>query len=157
MVTVLHQYLLAQTDNGLRAVLAQSKPLLVTGNAPNPGTPEHPSTGPPPAGRPVHLVIPPGLVQYNVELMAAQRPPQEVVQGGADLVPRLPGDLSALVARRGLQNVTSSDGRTQLRLLAAPFGDGAVIVTTSLESLNSTSRRLSVLLALVTLAAALLI
>src|SRR5258708_12800481 len=102
MVTVLHQYLLAQTDNGLRAVLAQSKPLLVTGNAPNPGTPEHPSTGPPPGGRPVHLVIPPGLVQYNVELIAAQRPPQELVQGGADLLPPLPAHPRAPVALPGL-------------------------------------------------------
>lgn len=156
MVTVLYGYLLARSDDGLRAVLAQSKPLLVAGSAPSRGIAGGPSAGPAP-GSPVHLVIPHGLVQYNVKLVTGQRPPREVVQGSTDLIPQLPGDLSTLAAQRGIQTVTSSNGHTQLRLLAAAYGDGAVIVTTSLEDLDSTSRQLSVMVTLGTLAAALLI
>jgi two-component system OmpR family sensor kinase len=153
MVTVLHDYLLAETDNGLRAVLAQSKPLLVTGRPVPPGSP----APVPSQGSPVRLQIPPGLVQYNIEIVAGQEPPREVLEGSADLVPRLPGGLTALAAQRGIRTVTSSNGQAQLRLLASTYGNGTIIVTTSLESLNGTSRRLSVIVALGTLAAAMLI
>jgi two-component system OmpR family sensor kinase len=163
-VEVLHGYLLAKTDSGLMAVLSEYRPMLVDAKAstsPNrsvhsvhPGKVTH---LPPQGSKEVHLDIPPLLDQYNVELETGQGPPVEVVDGNADLVPQLPGDLTAVAAHDGSQTVISSNGHAQLRLVATSADGTTLIVTTSLEGVDSTDRLLSVIVALGALATAVLV
>ena len=168
-VAVLHGYLLAKTDTGLLTVLTEYQQMRPKADAP-PTRPAHPgipgkntnkpgtpgkNTNKPLKGPTVHLIIPSVLDQYNVEFKTGQGPPVKVVAGNADLVPQLPGDLTALAAHHRGQTVMGRNGHAQLRLLATSAGGVTLIVTTSLESLNSTVSRLSVIVALGMLAAAL--
>jgi two-component system, OmpR family, sensor kinase len=168
-VAALHGYLLGKTDADLLRVLTEYQPMLAKADTPparsaNPGIPgkytnkpSHGNTNKPAEGNTVYLEIPSVLDLYNVEFKTGQGPPQEVVQGNADLVPRLPGDLAALAARHRGQTVTGRNGHVQLRLLATSADGGTLIVTTSLESLDSIDSGLSVIVALGLLTAALLV
>jgi len=177
-VTALRGYLLTKTDQDLRAVLSDYRPVLAalghgaatastpgrSGQPASGGKPAEPGTGPPTPARGAERVvevrvavrIPEILDKYGVELKTGTATVIGIVGGAPNLVPRLPPNLTGLTDHRG-QTVTSSNGRAPLRLLAASANGGTIIVTTSMESLNATIGRLEVIIAVGTLAAAVLV
>jgi two-component system, OmpR family, sensor kinase len=167
-VTALHRYMLAETDISLGTVLADYESSLTpTLGAPvKPGSHvpslypkggSRPTSSPATGNLPRHLQIPASLDEYNVEVKTGQGRLLEVVQGNVSLIPRLPDDLTALVGHVGGQTVQSRDGAAQLRLRASSAHGETLIVTTSLESLNRTINRLTVIVVVSMLAAALLV
>ena len=94
---------------------------------------------------------------YDIELISGSAQVLPITGDDPDLVPQLPANLAALAAHRSTLTVTGRNGRLQLRLMAEPVDGKALIVTTSLQSLNSTLGRLKLIFAFGMLATALLI
>jgi two-component system, OmpR family, sensor kinase len=146
-VTALRQYLLGNTDASLQTVLTQYEPLIDQDPAKH-NTGSEASTG---------TSIPAFLDEYYVQLKVRHGQPQDIVRGDFKLVPSIPSDLATLAARHGAQTVMSNGGNTQLLLTAASGPGGTLIVTTSLENVDSTMDRLTVIVIVGTLAAGLVV
>jgi two-component system, OmpR family, sensor kinase len=169
-VDALHGYLLNQTDTALRAVASEYRPQMPgLGSAPGAreagkagggkarqiSKPPKPTSGTP--GISVQLRLPPILDKYYIGLLPRHGQPKAVVEGNRDLVPRLPADLATLTADRA-QNVTGTDGHTQLRVLVVPLGGGrTLIAATSLDDLSRTVSHLQLIIIVASLAATLVL
>jgi two-component system, OmpR family, sensor kinase len=103
------------------------------------------------------LALPTVVDQYNIELRYGGKAVLPVVAGNPDLVPRLPASLASVAAHHGTVTVMSGNGRTQLRLTAESAHGYTMVVTTSLQTLDSTLGRLKVIVAAGVLASALLV
>jgi two-component system, OmpR family, sensor kinase len=103
------------------------------------------------------LALPSAVDEYNIELRSSSGKLQPVVTGNPDLVPRLPASLATVAAHHSILTVTSRNGRAQLRLTAESRYGYTLIVTTSLQDLDSTLGRLKVIVAAGVLASALLV
>jgi two-component system, OmpR family, sensor kinase len=146
-VTTLDQYLLGSTSTNLKNVFTQYERLVDVNQVGNAGG----------SGVAPGTSIPPFLDEYYVRLTTFRGQTNNLVGGDPDLVPSLPGDLTSLAARHGAQSVMSVNGKTELLLMAASGPGGTLIATTSLESVNSTMGRLTVIVIVGTLAAGLVV
>jgi two-component system, OmpR family, sensor kinase len=164
-VNGLRGYLVSQTDSRLGGVLSLYRPL---------------SVSLPPAtqariaphfvrayvhgeSRPTQLKIvgprvqvPAALGIYWVSWVGAKGP-RTFVAGNTALKPKLPPNLKAIAAGRSARTVASLHGPSPLRLLAARFGGGTIVATTSLGNVNRTVRRLELILIFGSLIAGLLV
>jgi two-component system OmpR family sensor kinase len=166
-VTALRGYLLTRTDADLQAVLSEYEPLLglPPGDVARPfgRTPEYQyrrrvgDIKSLPRNAAVRVRIPAVLDKYVVELTTGHGRVTGVVVGDADLSPRFPADLATVAAQRHGQTVTSTNGSTPLRLLAASADGQTLVVTTSLQPLDNTVGRMELIVAVGTLAVALLV
>ncbi|HEX3922273.1 MAG TPA: HAMP domain-containing sensor histidine kinase [Streptosporangiaceae bacterium] len=175
-VTALRGYLVNQTDNQLRAVLAEYR---VT-SFPNwqrslhtqkPGEVKatNPSVTPPPgrfAGVTPRKIIdgpvaflPGALGRFFVATVSGQKP-AVMVGGNGSLIPRLPQArrpmLTALAEHQQAVTVPSADGQDQVRLMATRFpGVGVAYATTSMDNINRTVDQLELILVIGSAAAGL--
>jgi two-component system OmpR family sensor kinase len=144
-VAALRGYLLGQTDSQLRTVLSQAARGRQLGTV-------FPAT----AGREPPPPLQRALGEYYIVFLSGAK--QTVIFGvGPDFVPRLPPGLHGLAVRQRAQTVISRNGRAQLRLRAARADGGTLVVSASLDHVNSTVRRLGLIVAIGSLAAAALI
>jgi two-component system, OmpR family, sensor kinase len=143
-VTALRGYLLDQTDSQLQHVLAQT-----SGRGLGAQITFNRVQEPSPA---VQRIV----GQYYVAYVSDKRA-QVIFKVRDGLVPRLPPGLREIASAGRAQTVTSVTGQAQLRLRAVPARGGTLIASTSLASLNSTLRRLEVIVAIGSAAAALLV
>jgi two-component system, OmpR family, sensor kinase len=173
-VSALRGYLMDQTDTQLAEVLAEYRVM----RYPPPGPPHETRipafTLPRSAATPcVPAACTPGtqlqsgivgptetgpavLIRFHVTIVS--RGKQEVFVGGNPrLIPRLPSNLAALAESQQPVTVTSMDGKSQLRLMAANYpGHGIAYVTTSLDQVNTTAGQLETILIIGSAAAGLL-
>jgi two-component system OmpR family sensor kinase len=160
-VTMFHRYLISSTDANLKTVvsgydrLVNSPTNLNTSKSGQATQNSSPGSGQQNVSFTWSGTIPAYLDEYGVQFRTRQGQLLELVQGDSDLVPVLPGDLASLAARRDAQTVTSSNGGTELRLMAASGPYGTLIVTASLENVNNTIGRLTIIVVIGMLAAAL--
>jgi two-component system, OmpR family, sensor kinase len=172
-VTALHSYLVNQAGGQLQSVQSQYRAQTVTlPGRPLPGQ-VRPAGGRVPPGAQLNLWAPPGfrqavvgprvvlprsLVPYWVGWVSP-RGAKVFVHGNPDLVPVLPPRLALtlLAANHRAQSVISRNGRSQLLMQAANVGGGHLVVTTSLDSVNSTTTRLALIVIAGSLAAAMLV
>jgi two-component system OmpR family sensor kinase len=168
-VTALRGYLLSQTDSRLQTVLNLYRPVPAAVR----------SQSPPLASaiaRAQHLEVPvqvrrnwviagprvkflpPVLAQYYVGLVTIHGR-RGLVVGNPRLVPQLPPRWSFSVAGPHVQTIAGAGGTTQLRLRAVPVptAAGALVATTSLAAVNSTVRRLELILIIGSVVAGLLV
>jgi two-component system, OmpR family, sensor kinase len=101
-------------------------------------------------------VLPRTLAPYWVEWVSP-RGAKIFVRGNPDLIPLLPANLTLLAAEHRAQAVISRNGRSQLLMQAANVGGGNLVVTTSLDTVNSTTTRLALIVIAGSLAAAMLV
>jgi two-component system OmpR family sensor kinase len=174
-VTALRGYLLGQTDSRLQTVLSLYRPV-------NRAMRSQPSQVrmrdlPPlaastrthlamPAGARTNWVIdgprlrlsPPVLAQYYVGFVSIYGRRGFVV-GNPGLVPDLPPGWQVTAAAPHAQTVSSVGGATQLRVRAirVSMPAGALVATTSLAAVNSTVRRLELILIIASVVAGLLV
>ena len=179
-VTAFRGYLLSQTDSRLQTVLSlyrtvnrpvaeelPSQPLQVKMRSQPPlasastgarlAVPAQAKQDWVIAGPRVRL-SPPVLAQYYVGLVSVHGLRGFVV-GNPRLVPDLPPGWAFSAARPRIQTVTSVGGTTQLRLRAiqVPTPAGALVATTSLAAVDSTVRRLELILVIGSVVAGLLV
>lgn len=144
-VAALRGYLLSQTDSQLRTVLNQAARGRQLGTVLPAAADREP---PPPLQR--------ALGEYYIVFLSGAK--QSVIfRVGPDFVPRLPPGLHVLAAGQRAQTVISRTGRTQLRLRAIRADGGTLVVSASLDHVNSTVSRLGLIVAIGSLAAAVLI
>ncbi len=170
-VTALRGYLLGRTDSQLQAVQRMYRPVQVsvTQRLKRPAwavpgnTGQHISASAPGPGNwviagPRLRLTPRVLGQYYVAFVSAHGPRGFLV-GNPALVPDLPPGQRFSAAGPRIQTVTSQGGHVQLRLRAVPVpaAAGTLVVTTSLAAVNGTVDRLELILAVGSLAAALLV
>jgi two-component system OmpR family sensor kinase len=177
-VTAARTYLIGQTDAQLDKVLGLYGRVAVVeqpppGSRPSPvATPAQqpfPSSG---SARPNGVSFPPRVVQgailqpFSVLLVTGKRVRgvspaiaiRGIVIGGANLLPRLPENLSSLAASGHAATVPSRRGNESLRIMAAPDpGRGITVAVTSLKGVDTTVGRLELILGIGAAAAALLV
>jgi two-component system OmpR family sensor kinase len=154
-VTALRGYLLDQTDTQLGNVLAEYRVVTLpqTSLIPAHHTPpvfrRSPSRSPGSGTRRIvgpFAVLPGALGRFYVASRDRNRP-AVLVGGNEDLVPRLPADLAALARSHQAATVLSTNGRTQLRIMAESFPNtGIVYATTSLTDLDNTVNRVGLIM-----------
>ncbi len=169
-VTALHGYLVNQAGGQLQSVRSQYRVQsvdlagpLVHGQAVRP-VGWQPPPGLQPSPKAVRqfvvvgprLVLPRTLAPYWVAWVSA-RGAKIFVRGNPDLIPLLPANLTLLAAEHRAQAVASRNGRAQLLMQAANVDGGHLVVTTSLDSVNSTTTRLAFIVIAGSLAAAMLV
>ena len=180
-VTALRGYLLGQTDSRLQTVLSLYRPVhqaVPTRMRSLPLEVRMRSLPPPlaaasartrlavPAGTRTEWVIdgprlrlsPPVLAQYYVGFVSIHGQRGFVV-GNPGLVPDLPPGWHIGAAGPRVQTISSVGGTTQLRVRAirVPTPAGALVATTSLGAVNSTVRRLELILIIASAVAGLLV
>jgi two-component system, OmpR family, sensor kinase len=175
--TALRGYLLGQTDSRLQTVLSLYRPVNQAMRS-RPGQVKMRSLPPPlvsastrthlalPAGVKANWVIdgprlrlsPPVLAQYYVGFVSIHGRRGFVV-GNPRLVPDLPPGWQIPAAGPHAQTVLSVGGATELRVRAirVPTPAGALVATTSLSAVNSTVRRLELILIIGSVVAGLLV
>jgi len=174
-VTALRGYLLGQTDSQLQNVLRLAQPLTVSrdftlthvpppGRVPAQTGPGFRKTVRPPPSKSVQkrivvagprLLLPLFLGQYFV-IFVRSHAARVSVGGNPDLRSRLPDNLSVLAAGHGAQTVIGA-GHAPLRLQAVRTDNGILVVTTSLSDVDRTVGRLELIIAIGSLATALLV
>lgn len=173
-VTALRGYLLGQTDSQLQNVLRLAQPLTVSrdftlthvppGRVPAQTGPGFRKTVRPPPSKSVQkrivvagprLLLPLFLGQYFV-IFVRSHAARVSVGGNPDLRSRLPDNLSVLAAGHGAQTVIGA-GDAPLRLQAVRTDNGILVVTTSLSDVDRTVGRLELIIAIGSLATALLV
>jgi two-component system OmpR family sensor kinase len=143
-VAALRGYLLSQTDSQLGTVLAQTAKVRPDWVLQGPGA----RLPPPPLQR--------ALGEYYIVFLTGAK--QTVIFGvSPGFVPRLPAGLHSLAAAQRAQTVISRNGQAQLRLRAVRARGGTLVVSASLARVNSTVSRLALIVAVGSLAAAVLI
>jgi two-component system OmpR family sensor kinase len=174
-VTALRGYLLGQTDSQLRNVLKLAQPLsgprnFAISQARPPGRAQA-SNGPgfrqtrkPPLSKSAQkrivvvgprLLLPLILGQYFVVFVPSHAS-RVSVGGNPNLRSRLPDNLSVLAASHRARTVTGA-GNAPLRLQAIRADNGILVVTTSLSNVDRTVGRLELIIAIGSLATALLV
>jgi two-component system, OmpR family, sensor kinase len=181
-VTAARSYLIGQTDSQLRDVLGLYGRLAIVDRPPPPpggvvriqsGTPAQrqlqsvPSSTPFNGGPPLPPALQTAILQpFSVLLVTGKKvrrvSPDIVIKGvvigGANLMPRLPRNLSALAASRRAVTAPSSNGNEQLRIMASPDpGQGTTVAVTSLSGVSRTVGRLELILGVGAAAAALIV
>ncbi|HTV98891.1 MAG TPA: HAMP domain-containing sensor histidine kinase [Streptosporangiaceae bacterium] len=174
-VTAARTYLIGQTDAQLDKVLTLYGRVAVAEQLPTgsrPSAPARPRVQPVPGATPFSSVLPPRIVQgailqpFSVLLVTGNKVRgvspaiaiRGVVIGGANLVPRLPQNLSALAASGHAATVPSRRGNEPLRIMAAPDpGRGITVAVTRLAGVDTTVGRLELILGIGAAAAALLV
>jgi two-component system, OmpR family, sensor kinase len=178
-VTALRGYLMNQTDNQLRAVLAEYRVTTFPNwpprfpprfaaqrtqwqqvhgkwaiNAPPGRTPKRQIIGGPMA------ILPGALGKFFVATVSGQKP-GVMVGGNGSLIPRLPSArhamLMALPSGQHAVTMPSEDGQGQVRLMATRFpGVGVAYATTSMDNINRTVDQLELILVIGSAAAGLI-
>jgi two-component system OmpR family sensor kinase len=166
-VTALRRYLFSRTDSSLHALLNLYRPAPLQFPLPS-----RPGRGrQPPSYRTVGtrrgakvqivgrrlLLRPPILDQYYLGFLPRHGPLRGLLQGNPDLRPKLPAHIHAIIATDRGWNVTSSNGRAQLRLQAVRIGGGTLFATMSLASADKTIGRVRFILIVGSAAAAMLV
>ncbi len=160
-VTALRGYLLGQADAQLKGVLAEYRVVQLPAGLPGNVAPEirlgkaHPQeVRPRSAGNARRLRIVGPFAFLHGELgrfyvASADRRQAVFVGGNGSLIPRLPANLAGLANSGQPITVTSTDGRTPVRLMAESFPrTGIVYATTSLTDLNNTVRQIGLIMAI---------
>lgn len=162
-VTALRGYLVTQTDIALRAVASE-----IQAHTPEQGTRATLRTGTIPGktlgtrtpGISIPLRLPPVIDKsyiYYIGWAPRHGRPTTIVGGHGNLEPRLPAGLTTLTSAQS-ETVTSTDGHTELRLLAIPVSSGrTLIIATSLDGVSSTVSHLELIIAIASLAATLIL
>jgi two-component system, OmpR family, sensor kinase len=156
-VTALRGYLIGQADSQLRNVLDHrqllNQALLPVGTKP-----------PKPATRSSLRDLEPlfslgRILNQDYAAVISHRGVSSLplIEGNADLRPRLPADLATLAADHRAQTVASVDGEPQLRLAAARVRNGILVVTTSLNGVDQTIGQLRLIVIAGSAAAGLLV
>jgi two-component system, OmpR family, sensor kinase len=170
-VSALRSYLTDQTDTQLSEVLAEYRVIKLPSDRTLPARSTPCSASCPRVQTPVSATTPPqfrsaiagpiatlpgALGKFHVTIVSRGR--QAVFVGGNPrLIPRLPPDLSGLAESQQPVTVTSLDGRSQLRLMAADYpGTGIAYATTSLDQVDTTTGQLEIILIIGSAAAGLL-
>jgi two-component system OmpR family sensor kinase len=170
-VTALRGYLMNQTDNQLRAVLAEYRvlklpnlPALRQAQRQSPRVVRGNWQVSPPKSRAriagPTAMLPGALGKFFVATMSGQRP-AVMVGGNGSLIPRLPRTrramLTALASRQHAVTLPSAGGQDQVRLMATRFpGAGVVYATMSLDDMNKTIDQLELILIIGSAAAGLI-
>jgi two-component system OmpR family sensor kinase len=170
-VTALRTYLIGQTDSQLRSVLGLYGRVSFLNRPPYPETPAQqrlrsgPAATPPNGGPQLRMLQGAILQPFSVLLVIGNKVRgvspaiaiRGVVIGGANLMPRLPVNFSALAASGRAVTASSSSGNDQLRIMASPDpGQGITVAVTSLSAVNRTVGQLELILAVGSAAAGLL-
>src|SRR5215469_1942921 len=165
-VTALRGYLLGQTDSRLQTVLSLYRPVIRPVRSQSPPLAAATRTHLVPGQVAQNWVIdgprlrlsPPVLAQYYVGFVTIHGRRGFVV-GNPHLVPDFPPGWQLTAAGPHAQTVRSVGGATELRVRAIrlPTPAGALVATTSLAAVNSTVRRLELILIIGSVVAGLLV
>ena len=103
------------------------------------------------------IVKPSILDQYYLAYIARNRPPMTFIKGNPNLVPSRLAKFATPYYWRETKTVASIHGHEQLRLQAVPLAGGTLIVSTSMADVNKTVGQLELILAVGSVAAALVV
>lgn len=163
-VAAFRGYLLGQADSELREVLTTYAPkvnkLIAMGQATG-GLSGLGTTADKPSLGKIQVGIPAIVDNYYLGFTpnaSVDGRTTAIVDGNADLVPRLPGDLTTLASIDATTTVSSANGNAQLRLVAMRIGTaGTLTATMSLAPTDSAVARLQRIIVAVTLTVALVV